>query len=337
LLERAVREALAAGLLRAGEQCDAYDVLELLDAKLPPAEASCRAVGPDTGRLLLGEEILRLLGEAEDGGHRALTRLEVDERLGDKPVGTSIRGVLEQLRHDRLIATFGTEGSFVRLTREGRARARRPVERDPGEHSVLDAEGLLELIYRARASAGHVRDGDRERPLGAIWHVPVVQGAAGVSAERFAELVRELEARGLVGPGSGSYRTITESGSDLARPRFRERRAPGEPLEPVRLLPPVRRPRELRRRYDDLACPNCGRPASWLRTRTGRRYEELRRTGLAEYKCTCCDVAWLVYAEPVDRDGAYDPFGDPAVCRARWSFRGGWLREDRLAPRDHYV
>lgn len=85
-----------------------YEFLELLDAKLSPAEASHRTLGPGTGRLLLSDEILRLLAEAEDSGRRALTRLEVDERLEHKPVGTSIRGVLDRLRRDQLIASSGS-------------------------------------------------------------------------------------------------------------------------------------------------------------------------------------------------------------------------------------
>jgi hypothetical protein len=103
LLVRATREALAAGLLRASELDDAYAALELLDSKLPAAEDH-HPVGAVTGRLLLREEILRVLAAGEDAGPSALTLCEVDDRLTDKPEGTSIRRVVEELAREKLIA-----------------------------------------------------------------------------------------------------------------------------------------------------------------------------------------------------------------------------------------
>lgn len=106
---------------------------------------------------------------------------------------------------------------------------------------------MLDLIYRAQVGGGYACDGSGGRREDAIWHVPVVQGVGGVSPDRFAVLLRELEGRGLIGPASGSYRSITEAGCDLARQRLIDRQRPGALLEPVKLLPPVRVPRELLR------------------------------------------------------------------------------------------
>jgi hypothetical protein len=47
-------------------------------------------------------------------------------------------------------------------------------------------------------------------------------------------------------------------------------------------------------------------------------------------------VKWTIYLEPTAGDGSYDPVGDPAVCRPRWRYRGGWLRRDEFAPPDHH-
>jgi hypothetical protein len=49
VLVRATRETLAGGLLRASEVGDAYDVLELLDSKLPTAKER-HPVGAGCGR-----------------------------------------------------------------------------------------------------------------------------------------------------------------------------------------------------------------------------------------------------------------------------------------------
>ncbi len=102
MLVRAAREALAGDLLRASEVADVYNVLELLDSKLPAAEER-HPVGAVTGRLLFGEEILRLLAADEDAGRSALTLWEIDDRLTDKPLATSIRRVVEELAREKLI------------------------------------------------------------------------------------------------------------------------------------------------------------------------------------------------------------------------------------------
>jgi len=336
VLVRAAREALAGDLLRASEVGDAYEVLELLDSKLPEA-AERHPVGAVTGLLLFREEILRLLAADEDAGLSALTLWEVDDRLTDKPLGTSIRRVVEELAREKLITIRNGEPRQVSLTREGRARARRPVHVDRDEHAVREPQQLLDLVYRARVG-GLTRwcEDGRDVSVDAIWHEPIVQGSAGIDAERFAALVAALEADRLIGPGAGSYRTITEDGSNLAAKRVAEHRLPGGAFEPPRLLPPARRPHELRRRLEDCACPLCGRPASWLRARKGKRYHELRAIGIAEHVCAGCDVKWTIYAEPVDDQGHYDPYGDPAVCRPRWAYRAGHWYSEQLAPPDHW-
>lgn len=336
VLVRAAREALAGDLLRPSEVADAYEVVELLDSRLPTAEDR-HPVGAVTGRLLLREEILRLLAAGEDGGRSALTLWEVDDRLTDKPVGTSIRRVVQELAREKLIAVRSGDPRLTSLTREGRARARRPIHVDRGEHTVREPEQLLDLVYRARVG-GLSRWGEegREVYVDAIWHEPTVQGSAGVDAERFAALVAALQADGLIGPGVGSYRTITEDGTDLAAKQVAEHRLPGGAYEPPRLLPPARRPHELIRRREDCACPHCGRPASWLRARKGKRYDELRAVGIAEHVCTECGVKWTIYTEPVDDHGRYDPFADPTVCRPRWAYRAGHWYSEQLAPPDHW-
>jgi hypothetical protein len=131
VLVRATREPLAADLVRFGDVSDAHDLLELLDSKLPEAEER-HFVGAVTGRLLFREEILRLLAAAKDTGRRSLTLWEVDDRLTDKPAGTSIRGVVDELARAKLIAIRRGDPRQVSLTREGRAPARRPTRPSGG-------------------------------------------------------------------------------------------------------------------------------------------------------------------------------------------------------------
>jgi hypothetical protein len=335
LLARSLRESAAAGLLRSGELEEVYELLQLVDEKLPTAEERHPA-GGEAAELLLGESILRLLAAAEDAGRRELTPLEVDTRLSDKPEGTSIRSTLETLRREKLLMQVGTDGRYVTLTRDGRARARRPTTSSSGEHAVEEPEHLLDLIYRARGGGTTRYVGEKTISVDQIWHVPIVQGCAGVDAAAFDALAAALAADELIGPEEGSYRTITTTGERLGGERVRALRLAGGPYEPPRLLPPFRRPRELLRRTVDAACPNCGRPASWLRARTGKRFGELRATGATKHECTGCAVIWTVYAEPVDRVGDYDPFGDPLRCRPRWAYRGGYWYSSALAPPDRW-
>jgi hypothetical protein len=335
LLARSLRESAAAGLLRSSELDDVYELLNLVDEKLPTAEERHPA-GGEAAELLLGESILRLLAAAEDAGRRELTPLEVDARLSGKPEGTSIRSTLETLCRGKLLARVGSDRGFVTLTRDGRARARRPTPASPGEHAVEEPEQLLDLIYRARGGGITRYVGEKSVSVDQIWHVPIVQGCAGVDAATFDALAAALAADELIGPSEGSYRTITTAGERLGTERVCALRLAGGPYEPPLLLPPVRRPRELLRRTADAACPNCGRPASWLRGRTGKRFDELRATGVTKHACTACTVIWTVYAEPVDRAGEYDPFGDHVRCRPRWAFRGGYWYSSALAPPDSW-
>ena len=333
LLLRCLREASAAGLLRWDELGDVADLVELLDARLPSAEERHPA-GRLAGGVLLGDEILRALGAAEDESWGRQTQEDIDRRLGSKPEGSSIRSTLDRLCRDGLVS-FGDDGR-VALTRDGRARARRRPATDPAEHGIADAEQLLDLVYRARCGGATRYVGDDQINVPEIWHVPTVQGCAGVDRDRFSALLTALEADALVGAADGSYRTITEAGVRLGCERAHAQRLPGGLHEPPRLLPPVRKPGEIVRRRDDMACPLCGRSASWLRSRSSKRYDELRASGMTRYDCTCCNVSWTVYAEPVDRAGQYDPFGDPICCRVRWALRGGYWDGPALAPPDHW-
>ena len=77
LLARSLRESAAAGLLRTSELEDAYELLTIVDQKLPTAEERHPA-GGEAAELLLGESILRVLAAAEDDGRRELTPLEVN-------------------------------------------------------------------------------------------------------------------------------------------------------------------------------------------------------------------------------------------------------------------
>ena len=78
------------------------------------------------------EKILRLLASGEDAGRSALTLWEVDEQLTDKPAGTSIRRIVDELAREKLIGIRSGDPRLVSLTREGRARARRPMTVDRG-------------------------------------------------------------------------------------------------------------------------------------------------------------------------------------------------------------
>jgi hypothetical protein len=334
LLLRCVRESSAAGLLRFDEQADAGDLVALLDAKLPSAEERHPA-GRLTGEILLAEDVLRVLAAAEDEGRSCLSHVEVDLRLSVKPEGTSIRASFDRLRRDRLVSLTGD--GYVTLTQEGRTRARRPVRFDKAEHAVAEPEQLLDLVFRAKCGGTTRWVGGETIDVEEIWHVPMVQACSGVDQERFDCLLSALAADGLIGAAEGSYRTITKVGIHLGCRRAIEQRIPSRRLyELPGLLPPVRKPGEILRRREDMACPHCGWPAGWLRSRSSKRYDELRTVGMSPYRCTSCDLSWTVYAEPVDRAGRYDPFGNAARCRVRWALLRGHWDGPALAPPDHW-
>jgi hypothetical protein len=72
---------------------------------------------------------------------------EVDDRLTDKPLGTSIRRVVEELAREKLITIRNGDPRLMSLTREGRARARRPV-RGPALGNMPGA--LLRVVRRGQ-------------------------------------------------------------------------------------------------------------------------------------------------------------------------------------------
>ena len=121
----AIREAIAAELLAPGSRSLAHELLDCIDAKLPAA-IDHHPAGPATGRLLAGDEILRLLLAREDRhGHAALTNDQIATELVWKPAGTSVRAVLDDLRRGGLLSQSGTGPQRrVALTRKGRGRAR---------------------------------------------------------------------------------------------------------------------------------------------------------------------------------------------------------------------
>src|SRR4051794_15306496 len=87
----APRGGAAAELLSPTSFEVARELLESVDAKLPDA-ADHHPTGPAAGRLLAGDEILRLLLHHEDRyGHAALGRDAIARELAWKPLGTSVR------------------------------------------------------------------------------------------------------------------------------------------------------------------------------------------------------------------------------------------------------
>jgi DNA-binding PadR family transcriptional regulator len=122
----ALREALAAELLAPGSQRTARDLLDRVDAKLPSA-LDRHPAGASTGRLLAGDEILRLLLAREDRhGLGALSNEQIAGELSWKPTGTSVRELLDELRRAGWLTARGSgpERRFE-LTRKGRGRCPR--------------------------------------------------------------------------------------------------------------------------------------------------------------------------------------------------------------------
>jgi DNA-binding PadR family transcriptional regulator len=125
VIAEALREALAAELLSPGSQSTARELLDRVDAKLPDALDEHPA-GASTGRLLAGDEIVRLLLAHEDvHGWAALSNEQIADELSWKPAGTSVRELLDELRRAGWLTARGSgpERRFE-LTRKGRGRAR---------------------------------------------------------------------------------------------------------------------------------------------------------------------------------------------------------------------
>ena len=340
VVAQALREATAAELLSPSSGAVARELLERVDAKLPKA-SDHHPAGPTTGRLLAGDEILRLLLRHEDRhGRAALGRDVIAEQLSWKPIGTSVRELLAELRRAGWLASrgAGAERRFE-LTRKGRGRGRAldgAGSAPDDEARVSEPDELLDLIYCDSTPCVAGLEGDTVGEVLGVWHRPTVQVAARVETERFGALERALRDAGLIGDEVHSYGTLTLAGERRARERWHASRPPGAFGGPPRLTRPYRRARTVVAHARDRACPNCGAHASWLARRTTKRWEELRGRGEADFSCPQCGVHWTIYLEPTGLDGAFDPLADPAVCRPRWRYRSGWLHEDALAPRDHH-
>lgn len=340
VIAEALREASAAGLLAPSSRAIAPGLLDRIDAKLPSATDE-HPVGPATGRLLAGDEILRLLLGREDRlGRAALTNEAIAGELSWKPPGTSVRELLDDLRHGGWLTCRGSgPGRLFALTRKGRGRAhalRHAGTAPPGEARVSEPDELLDLIY-ADSTPCTINTGDAvsEHHAG-VWHRPTVQAAARLNAARFGELEAVLRDRGLVGAPIHSYGTLTLAGERHAHQRWQASRPSGAFGGPPRLARPYQRAHSIIAHRQDRACPNCATHAAWLTGRRTKRWEELRERGEADFTCPHCGVLWTIYLEPTTPDGAFDPLAEPVVCRPRWRYRAGWLPGDALAPPDHH-
>ncbi len=337
VIVEALREAIAAELLLPGSIHTAREVLDRLDARLPSA-IDDHPAGPVAGRLLAGDEILRLLLAREDRySHAALANEDIGRELSWKPAGTSVRELLEELRRGGWLAARGTGAQRrYELTRKGRGRAR-ALHGGGGapdsEAAVNEPDELLDLIYADSTPCAIRFDADDRVP--GIWHRPTVQAAGRLNAGRFSELEAMLRAERMIGEPIASYGTLTVAGERRGRERWYAMR-PAAFGGPPRLARPHQRVSEVIAPRQDRACPNCGALASWLARRASKRWQELRGRGEADYTCARCDVRWTIYLEPTDHSGHYDPLGERAVCRPRWRYRGGWLHGDALAPPDHH-
>jgi hypothetical protein len=341
VIAEAIREASAAELLTPSSRVLAHELLDRIDAKLPAA-TDHHPAGPMTGRLLAGDEILRLLLAREDrDGHAALTNEQIAADLDWKPTGTSVRALLDDLRRCGWLTHSGSgrQRRFA-LTRKGRGRARAlqhaGIAATDGEARISEPDELLDLIH-ADSTACTIRwRGDDADHVAGVWHRPTVQAAARLDDARFRELQAVLCDRGMIGTDIHSYGTLTVIGEQHARERWHASRPPGAFGGPPRLARPYQGARSVIVRTKDRACPNCGAHAGWLVCRRSKRWEELRGRGEADFTCLRCDVRWTVYLEPTGPDGAFDALAEPTACRPRWRYRGGWLQGDALAPPDHH-
>jgi hypothetical protein len=124
VVAEALREATGADLLTPGSRAVAREPVDRYDAMLPSATDQ-QPAGPATGRLLAGDEILRMLLDREDDhGGAALGNAAIADALSRKPAGTSVRELLEDLRRGGwlLARGAGPERRFE-LARKGRGRA----------------------------------------------------------------------------------------------------------------------------------------------------------------------------------------------------------------------
>ena len=340
VIAEALREALAAELLSPGWQSRARELLDRVDAKLPSA-LDQHPAGASTGRLLAGDEILRLLLTHDDRhGSGALTNEQVAGELSWKPAGTSVRELLDELRRAGWLTARGSgpERRFE-LTRKGRGRARELAHAGSAPDSearVSEPDELLDLIYADTTRCAITFSGDVGERIPGVWHRPTVQAAARLSSTALCELEVALRAAGLIGEPIHSYGTLTLVGERRARERRDASRPRGVFGGPPRLARPYRRAGSIVARAQDRACPNCAAHASWLTTRRTKRWEELRGRGEADFSCPRCEVRWTIYLEPTSPDGAFDPVADQRACRPRWRYRGGWLYDEALAPPDHH-
>jgi DNA-directed RNA polymerase subunit M/transcription elongation factor TFIIS len=339
VLAQALREALAAQLLSPDSVHTARALLDRVDAKLPDAIEQHPA-GASAGRLLAGDEILRLLLAHEDRYRdAALSNEDIARELDWKPAGSSVRDLLEDLRRARWLAARGTGAERrYQLTGKGRGRARALKgggTAPDGEARVDKAEDLLDLIYQDSTPCATHSPCHAEQSVPGIWHRPTVQAAGRLSDARLAQLEGTLRADGLIAEHIHSYHTLTQAGEDLARQRWHATQPHGYG-GPPRLARPHHRAREVIALAGDRACPNCGHAASWLRRRASRRWDELHGRGETDYTCPGCDVRWTIYLEPTDPNGHYHPLGDPTTCRPRWRYRAGYLHDNAPAPPDHH-
>jgi hypothetical protein len=340
LIAEALREALAADLLSADSRATARDLLDRVDAKLPPA-TDHHPGGASAGRLLAGHEILRILaGREERHAHVALTNEAIARELSWKPAGTSVRELLEDLRRGGWLTCNGrgAERRFA-LTRKGRGRARmlqHAGSAPDDEARVSEPAELLDLIYADTTPCAITFGDDAAERVPGVWHRPTVQAAARLDHTRFRELETALRETEMIGADIHSYGTLTPAGERRAHERWQSSRPLGIFGGPPRLARPLQRAGSVLARRQDRACPNCGAHAAWLARRRSKRWEELRRRGEVDFTCPQCAVRWTIYLEATGADGAFDPRGDPAICRPRWRYRGGWLHGDALAPPDHH-
>jgi len=213
VIAEALREALAAELLSPGSQRTARELLDRVDAKLPDALAQHPA-GASTGRLLAGDEILRLLFTHEDRhGSGALTNEHIATELAWKPAGASVRELLDELRRAGWLTPRGNgpERRFE-LTRKGRGRARELAHAGgapDSEARVSEPNELLDLIYADSTPCAITFGGDSTERIPGVWHRPTVQAAARLGSTELCELEAVLRGAGMIGESIDGYGTLT--------------------------------------------------------------------------------------------------------------------------------